>query len=139
EQILGQCFDAKSDLFSLWVAAYEFLAARYPFQVPHSLIPREIVHSEPESLRQLNPDIPEELEQLLIRGLKKKPEERLQTAEEIAAGLYGIAQHLRRAPSAPVSAPAPVPVSVESADVPAAASETPAPPKTPESESKTPR
>ena len=144
EQILGQCFDARSDLFSLALVAYEFLAGRYPFQVPASLIPREIVHSEPESLRKLNPDIPEELEQLLIRGLKKKPEERIQTAEEFAAGFYGIAQHLRRVPSAPTSVQAPVPVtsetpaSIEQAPV-SATSETPPPIKAAEPESKTPR
>ena len=129
EQILGQTFDARSDLFSLALVAYEFLAGRYPFQVPASLVPREIVHSEPESLRKLNPDIPEELEQLLARGLKKKPEERLQTAEEFAAGLYGIAQHLRRVPPAPAPVQAPDPPTLE----------TPASIKTAESESKTPR
>jgi serine/threonine protein kinase len=136
EQILGQSFDARSDLFSLALVAYEFLAGRYPFQVPASLIPREIVHSEPESLRMLNPDIPEELEQLLIRGLKKKPEERLQTAEEFAAGFYGIAQHLRRLPPAPTPVQAPDPATLET---PASIQETPASIKTAESESKTPK
>jgi len=104
EQILGQACDSRSDLFSLALISYEFLAGRYPFLVPASLIPREIVHSEPEPLRKLSPEMPEELEQLLIHGLKKKPEERLQTAEEFASALYRIAQQLRRPSAAPVPA-----------------------------------
>ncbi len=98
EQILGQAFDTRSDLFSLGLTAYEFLAGQYPFQVPPSLIPREIVHSELPALRSFNPEIPEELERLLGRAIEKNPDQRIQTAEEFAAGLYSIAQQLRRVP-----------------------------------------
>lgn len=138
EQILGQCYDARSDLFSLALVAYEFLAGRYPFQVSASLIPREIVHSEPESLRKLSPEIPEELEQLLIRGLRKQPEERLQTAEEFAAGLYSIAQHLRRVPPAPAAALSSEPAMPE-APVSIKTAEPEAKTKTAEAETKTPK
>lgn len=96
EQILGQRFDSRSDLFSLALISYEFLTGRYPFQVPASLIPREIVHSDPPPVRTLNPDLPADLEELLGRMLKKNPDERLQTAEEFAAALYGTAQKIRR-------------------------------------------
>ncbi len=139
EQILGQRCDSKSDLFSLALVSYEFLSGRYPFQVPASLIAREIVHSEPEPLRKVNPELPEGLEQLLIRALKKKPEERLETAEEFAASLYGIAQQLRRPAPAPVAAePVATPIPVASTP-PTPAS--PAPPASVEAEqnSKTPK
>ena len=137
EQILGQPCDSKSDLFSLALVSYEFLTGRYPFQVPASLIPREIVHSEPEPLRAVSPEMPEELEQLLIRGLKKKPEERLETAEEFAATLYVIAQHVRR-PQATA-----VPEILPSTAVPAVSnppvSEPPAPAPQAEQSAKTPK
>ncbi len=52
EQILGDTFDARSDLFSLAMVLYEVLAGRYPFDAPAGVIPREIVHSEPRPLRE---------------------------------------------------------------------------------------
>jgi eukaryotic-like serine/threonine-protein kinase len=108
EQVLGQPFDARSDIFSLGLMLYEFTAGKYPFSAAPGLIPREIVHSETEPLRKLDPQIPEELDQLVQRALKKDPAQRLQTAEEFAAGLYLAAQELRRRASAapPVEAPA---------------------------------
>lgn len=111
EQILGQCFDSRSDLFSLALVSYEFLTGSYPFQVPASLVPREIVHSDPAPARTLNSELPADLEELLCRMLKKNPDERLQTAEEFAAALYGIAQRIRRGPAASSVAPAEMPAS----------------------------
>jgi len=127
EQVLGKPFDERSDVFSLGLMLYEFASGRYPYSADPGVIPREIVHSEPESLRKLDPKIPQELEQLVARALKKDPEQRLQSAEEFASGLYLAAQQLRRAalsslppeppaqpqaavdprPSQPVSPPAP--------------------------------
>jgi len=111
EQVLGQPFDARSDIFALAVMLYEFIADRYPFSADAGLIPREIVHAEPQPLRQLNAQAPEDLEQLIARALAKNPEQRLQTAEEFASGLYLAAQNFRRA-----TAPEPVPSSPPSTE-----------------------
>ncbi len=100
EQVLGQPFDARSDIFALGLMLYEFASGKYPFSADPGLIPREIVHSEPEPLRKLDAQVPEELEQLVVRALKKDPAGRLQTAEEFASGLYLAAQQLRRVASA---------------------------------------
>jgi len=102
EQVLGKPFKAKSDVFSVAVVLYELLV-KYPFPADANLISREIVHTVPEPLRKLDPEIPEELEQLMIRALEKDPEKRLERADEFAAGLYLIAQKLRGPGAAPVA------------------------------------
>jgi len=95
EQILGEPFDARSDVFSVAVILYELLTGKYPFQVEPNLIPREIVHSEVEPLGRLDRQIPEDLERLVSRALNKNREQRLLSAAEFAAGLNGIAQKVR--------------------------------------------
>jgi len=99
EQILGKPISARSDVFSIGVLLYELLA-RYPFTTDVNLMPREIVHSSPEPLRNLDPQIPEELDQLIIRAMEKDPEKRLARVDELAAGLYLISQKLS-GPAAP--------------------------------------
>jgi eukaryotic-like serine/threonine-protein kinase len=115
EQVLGQPFDGRSDIYALGLMLYEFVAGKYPFSATPGLIPREIVHSEAEPLRTLDPQIPEELDQLVRRALQKDPAQRLQTAEEFASGLYVAAQELRRRASAaaPAVSPPVAPLNVE--------------------------
>ncbi len=100
EQVLGQPFDARSDIFALGLMLYQFISGKYPFAAPAGLIPREIVHANVESLRNLDPQIPQQLAALVERALLKDPAARLRTAEEFAAGLYLAAQELRRQASA---------------------------------------
>ncbi len=132
EQILGKPFKPKSDVFSVAVVLYELLA-KYPFPADANLITREIVHTTPEPLRKLDPEIPEELEQLVIRALEKDPEKRLERADEFAAGLYLISQKLRGPGVAPaaVASPEPPVELAPPAFAPTFASAAPAPVATP--------
>ena len=66
---------------------YEFASGKYPFSADPGLIPREIVHSEPEPLRKLDAQVPEELEQLVARALKKDPATALADRRRVCVGL----------------------------------------------------
>ncbi len=101
EQVLGEPFDPRSDVFSVAVILYELLTGKHPFQIEPNLIPREIVHSEAVPLRKLDPQIPEELDRLVALALNKNREQRLQSAAEFAAGLNNIAQKVRDTRTAP--------------------------------------
>jgi serine/threonine-protein kinase len=124
EQILEQPFDGRSDLFSVAILLYEFVVGLYPFQVPDGLIPREIVHAEPQQLRKLDPQIPEGLERLLVRALEKDPQRRLQSADEFAVSLYAIARRLQAEQTIPVSELSSPSATAEQAEVLAGTRET---------------
>ena len=107
EQILGQPFDARSDVFSTALVLHEWLTGKYPFQVQSGLIPREIVHTQLESLRKAVPEIPVALDRLVADALKKDRDQRLQTAAEFAHGLRVIIRDLEGGRAA---VPPPVPI-----------------------------
>jgi hypothetical protein len=74
--------------------------------VQSGLIPREIVHTQLESLRKAAPEIPEALDQLLAGALTKDRERRVQTAAELANGLRRVIRILEEG-SVTVQRPSP--------------------------------
>jgi serine/threonine-protein kinase len=84
--------DRRCDLYSLGATAYFLLTGRPPFvgASPNELI---IAHArdrvEPPS--QLNPGIPKDLERIVLRCLKKKPEQRFQSAADLEEALASCA------------------------------------------------
>ncbi|MCE7948672.1 MAG: serine/threonine protein kinase [Chloroflexi bacterium CFX4] len=75
--------DARTDLYALAAIAYELLTARTPFvaDTPPAMMYQHL-HEAPPPLRELRPDLPASLEQVLLMGMAKQPEERFQTAKE---------------------------------------------------------
>jgi serine/threonine protein kinase len=80
--------DKRSDIYSMGVMFYEMLIGRPPYDADTPLaILMKHIHDPLPLPRSLRPDIPEALERVIFRALAKSPEERYQTAAEMASGL----------------------------------------------------
>jgi hypothetical protein len=100
EQIVGEAVDARTDLFSLGVVAYELLSGRRPFHHEKLfLLLEQIVKSEPKPLREVAPDIPEPLVAIVERAMRKMPDDRFASAAEIKTALDAALEGLTDAPA----------------------------------------
>jgi serine/threonine protein kinase len=111
EQAAGKAPSPASDVYSLGVIMYEMLTGKLPFTAPSSSeLARMHREDLPPSPRQLNPEIPVNLENVLLKVLAKEPAARYRTAGQFGRVLNNLLQSL------PTSVE-PKPTSPESAHV----------------------
>ena len=88
EQARGEELDARSDLFSFAVVLYEMITRVSPFQGNTSALTFvAILHNAAVPPSQLRPDVPAELDHIVLKGLEKNRDLRYQGAAEIRADL----------------------------------------------------
>jgi serine/threonine protein kinase len=93
EQILGKAhrIDGRTDIYSLGVMMYRLLAGKMPFRADQlDELMRQICEDEPQPLRQINPQLPQELDEICERTLAKNASDRYRTAGDFANALQTV-------------------------------------------------
>src|SRR5918911_1723571 len=93
EQARGAPVDPRSDLYSLGIVMYEMLTGKVPFtgETPVEIAMKHLSQI-PEPPSELRPEVPHDLDAVVMRALAKDPEQRYGSAEEMDADLARVAR-----------------------------------------------
>ncbi len=107
EQCRGTKVDRRTDVYALGVILYQALCGKPPF-VAESQIDVMMMHvaAVPKPPRELNPDIPPQLEAIVLRALAKRPDDRFDSMSALRQALPPPAPSATPAPAAPQPLPA---------------------------------
>src|SRR5208283_3986527 len=93
EQVRGQTADHRADIFAFGAILYEMLAGKRAFQKPTSAeTMTAILNDDPPSISQITTNIPPALQRVVHRCLEKNPEQRFQSASDLAFALDALSE-----------------------------------------------
>ena len=105
EQAFGESVDQRSDLFSLGTVLYELLTGKQPFASENYMgVIQNIINLEVPGIREINPAVPEAVEEIVAKALARNRDERFQSAREFreaierVLGLEGLNRALSTIP-----------------------------------------
>jgi len=93
EQVRGQTADHRADIFAFGAILYEMLAGKRAFQKPTSAeTMTAILNEDPPGISQVTTNIPAGLQRVVHRCLEKSPEQRFQSASDMAFALDALSE-----------------------------------------------
>ncbi len=102
EQATGDRIDQRSDLFSLGAVMYAMCTGRSPFRASNlAAVVRRVCDDTPRPIADVNEEIPPWLSEIIECLLEKRPENRLQTASEVAELLGAHLAHVQQPGAVP--------------------------------------
>lgn len=94
EQARGALTDEKSDIYSVGVMLYEMLTGSLPFEADNAVsVAIMQLQSQAKKPTEINPDIPEGLEEITMKAMQKNPEKRYQSAAEMLQDIQEFKQN----------------------------------------------
>ena len=104
EQIQGKELSFHSDMYSLGVVMYELLVGRRPFLAENlQALVGKIINLEPQPPSDIRPDLKKEIDAVVLRAMKKAPEQRYASWTEFALEISRVGQMYMPAGSIPDS------------------------------------
>ncbi len=117
EQVEGRTPDARSDLYAVGVMLYELVTGKRPFAGTDWDVMRAHLQEAPPPPRSLRADLPQVMEDVILRALAKRPEDRYETAAAMSKALRHAAAALGRKSWRPLAGEWLAPVAVTKAPV----------------------
>lgn len=107
EQALGKPGDERVDIYALGVLLFQLVTNQLPFEADTPLaVVMKHVNEQPPLPMTFNPDVPLDLQEVILKALAKNPDDRYQSAREMATALRQVnLQGQKAAAAAPATTP----------------------------------
>jgi len=93
EQIRGELVSAASDVYSIGAVLYRLLTGHYIHQTGTGRLAHVELNADPKRPREWRPDLPRDVENILLTALRREPEARYSSAEALADDIRRFLEH----------------------------------------------